>query len=270
MGFERFARAAAGRRRWRAGAGSADRRSRRVPRPAGASRSRHDFSAEPDDDDERIKRAAALGRGFLYGISRLGVTGARDTVADGAAAMVARIRSDTTLPIALGFGISRPDHVAEIGRFADAAVVGSALVKSSPTRAGRHAGDGVEHTFDGSREPFRSSRQRELARGEHDRRAAPTHRSRSTNSWCGCSTSGRACALRDRQVKQELGIEIYQPDRGRQQVLRTCAAWRSDGRAARRPPRWPGCSNASSTKHGASSANRRGHHDKREADTIGG
>jgi len=86
------------------------------------------FLLSPTTTDARIKRAAELGRGFLYGISRLGVTGARDQVSSGAADMVQRIRSHTTLPIALGFGVSRPEHVAEIGVYADAAVVGSALV----------------------------------------------------------------------------------------------------------------------------------------------
>jgi len=86
------------------------------------------FLLSPTTTDERIKKAAALGRGFLYGISRLGVTGARDEVASGADAMIRRIRACTPMPIALGFGISRPEHVAEVGGFADAAVVGSALV----------------------------------------------------------------------------------------------------------------------------------------------
>ena len=86
------------------------------------------FMLSPTTTDHRIGRAAAMGAGFLYGISRLGVTGARDQVASGAAEMVARIRAHTTLPIALGFGISRPEHVAEVGQYADAAVVGSALV----------------------------------------------------------------------------------------------------------------------------------------------
>jgi len=86
------------------------------------------FLLSPTTTQERVKRAAELGSGFLYGISRLGVTGARDQVSSGAAEMVRRIRSHTTLPIALGFGVSRPEHVAEIGVYADAAVVGSALV----------------------------------------------------------------------------------------------------------------------------------------------
>ena len=69
-----------------------------------------------------------LGRGFLYGISRLGVTGTRDKVAEGAEALARRMRAATSLPIALGFGISSPEHVREVGRSADAAVVGSGLV----------------------------------------------------------------------------------------------------------------------------------------------
>lgn len=86
------------------------------------------FLLSPTTTEARIKKAAELGRGFLYGISRLGVTGARDRVASGAEAMVKRIRQHTGMPIALGFGISRPEHVAEVGLYADAAVVGSALV----------------------------------------------------------------------------------------------------------------------------------------------
>jgi tryptophan synthase alpha chain len=86
------------------------------------------FLLSPTTTDARILKAAELGRGFLYGISRLGVTGARDQVATGARELVRRIRKLTDLPIALGFGISRPEHVAEVGAYADAAVVGSALV----------------------------------------------------------------------------------------------------------------------------------------------
>ena len=101
------------------------------------------FLLSPTTSDARIRRAAEMGRGFLYGISRLGVTGARDRVASGAESLVRRIRSHTPLPIALGFGISRPEHVAEVGAFADAAVVGSALVsriaenRDSPELVGR-------------------------------------------------------------------------------------------------------------------------------------
>jgi len=82
----------------------------------------------PTTTDARLRKAAVLGSGFLYAISRLGVTGARDHVAAGAREMVERIRRVSALPVALGFGISKPEHVREVGRWADAAVVGSALV----------------------------------------------------------------------------------------------------------------------------------------------
>jgi tryptophan synthase alpha chain len=86
------------------------------------------FLLSPTTTTDRIRLAAALGSGFLYAISRLGVTGARQSVASGAQSLVARIRAQTTLPIAVGFGISQPEHVEEVGRWADAAVVGSGLV----------------------------------------------------------------------------------------------------------------------------------------------
>jgi tryptophan synthase alpha chain len=82
----------------------------------------------PTTTDSRLRRAAALGSGFLYAISRLGVTGAREQLAAGAQEMVERIRRVSDLPVALGFGISKPDQVREVGQWADAAVVGSALV----------------------------------------------------------------------------------------------------------------------------------------------
>jgi tryptophan synthase alpha chain len=86
------------------------------------------FLLSPTTTKERIQNAARMGRGFLYGISRLGVTGARDAIASGARQFVARVRQETTLPIAVGFGISTPEQVREVGEFADAAVVGSGLV----------------------------------------------------------------------------------------------------------------------------------------------
>jgi tryptophan synthase alpha chain len=86
------------------------------------------FLISPTTTDDRIEQAAELGSGFLYVISRLGVTGARDQVSPQARELVARVRAKTTLPIAVGFGVSRPEHVEAIGRWADAAVVGSALV----------------------------------------------------------------------------------------------------------------------------------------------
>jgi tryptophan synthase alpha chain len=101
------------------------------------------FLISPTTTMARVATAAQLGRGFLYVISRLGVTGARDQVAQSAAPLVARIRAVTSLPIAVGFGLSRPEHLAEVGAYADAAVVGSALVTvigeaggAAPERAG--------------------------------------------------------------------------------------------------------------------------------------
>ena len=86
------------------------------------------FLLSPTTTVERIRRAAALGSGFLYGISRLGVTGMRDTVDASARELASRVKAQTPMPLALGFGISRPEHVRAIGQCADAAVVGSALV----------------------------------------------------------------------------------------------------------------------------------------------
>jgi tryptophan synthase alpha chain len=97
------------------------------------------FLLSPTTTVERIRRASDLGSGFLYGISRLGVTGVRDTVDDSARELAVRVKSETRLPLALGFGLSRPEHVRAIGQWADAAVVGSALVKVIAEH-GQHAG----------------------------------------------------------------------------------------------------------------------------------
>jgi len=87
------------------------------------------FLISPTTTDARLARSAELGRGFLYGISRLGVTGVRDRLAAGARELAARVRAVTPMPLAIGFGISQAAHVAEVGQWADAAVVGSALVR---------------------------------------------------------------------------------------------------------------------------------------------
>ena len=100
------------------------------------------FLISPTTTDERIERSSALGRGFLYVISRLGVTGQRDEMAPEAAGLVERIRRHSTLPLAIGFGISRPEHVAAACRSADAAVVGSAIVQLIAEK-GRDAPDAV-------------------------------------------------------------------------------------------------------------------------------
>jgi tryptophan synthase alpha chain len=87
------------------------------------------FLISPTTTDLRIRRSGDLGRGFLYVISRLGVTGVRDSLAEDVAGLVQRVRAQSTLPVAVGFGISSPEQVAEACASADAAVVGSALVR---------------------------------------------------------------------------------------------------------------------------------------------
>ncbi len=86
------------------------------------------FLGAPTSTDERLARIAACSSGFLYLISRTGVTGAKDALPDDLPALLRRARSVTQLPIAVGFGISLPGHVSVLGGLVDAAVVGSALV----------------------------------------------------------------------------------------------------------------------------------------------
>ena len=97
------------------------------------------FLAAPTSPDARLKAIAGASQGFVYAISRLGITGTQQKVAGDAAELVGRLRQFTSLPIAVGFGISNADHVKAVGEFADAAVIGSALValieKMRPTEA---------------------------------------------------------------------------------------------------------------------------------------
>jgi tryptophan synthase alpha chain len=86
------------------------------------------FLAAPTSPDERLRRIAEVSQGFVYAISRTGITGAQKTLTNDAEQLVRRLREYTKLPIAVGFGVSTPEQVAALGEFADAAVVGSALV----------------------------------------------------------------------------------------------------------------------------------------------
>lgn len=86
------------------------------------------FLCAPTSTDERLASIVACSTGFLYLVSRTGVTGAKDTLPDDLPALLRRVRSFTKLPIAVGFGISQPGHVSMLGGLADAAVVGSSLV----------------------------------------------------------------------------------------------------------------------------------------------
>jgi tryptophan synthase alpha chain len=87
------------------------------------------FLAAPTSPDERLEAIATHSKGFVYAISRVGITGKQQSMTSDAASLVARIRRWTGLPVAVGFGISNSEHVAQVGQFADAAVIGSAIVE---------------------------------------------------------------------------------------------------------------------------------------------
>jgi tryptophan synthase alpha chain len=85
----------------------------------------------PTTPDDRMREIGAHGSGFVYLISRLGVTGARDDVPDELPGTIGRLRRATTLPLCVGFGISNADQARKIGGLADGIVVGSAIVKAA-------------------------------------------------------------------------------------------------------------------------------------------
>jgi tryptophan synthase alpha subunit len=97
------------------------------------------FLAAPTSPDERLQAIATHSKGFVYAISRVGITGTQQTMTSDAASLVARIKRWTKLPVAVGFGISNAEHVAQVAQFADAAVIGSAIVqlieRSTPATA---------------------------------------------------------------------------------------------------------------------------------------
>ena len=102
------------------------------------------FLAAPTSPDARLKAIGESSKGFVYAISRVGITGTQDAVNSDAPALVARLRQFTQLPIAVGFGISNTAHVKAVGEFADAAIIGSALValieKTGPEQAAKEVG----------------------------------------------------------------------------------------------------------------------------------
>jgi tryptophan synthase alpha chain len=87
------------------------------------------FLAAPTSTERRLKLVAQYSTGFVYLVSRTGVTGERDSLSDAAGPLIRAVRAVTDLPLAVGFGISKPEHVAELGRQVEAVVVGSALVR---------------------------------------------------------------------------------------------------------------------------------------------
>ncbi len=95
------------------------------------------FLAAPTSTDQRLQSIANASTGFVYAVSRTGVTGARKQLPKDARDLVRRIRSHTKLPVAVGFGISTPEQFAAVGEFADAAVVGSAIVETIERNPGK-------------------------------------------------------------------------------------------------------------------------------------
>lgn len=108
------------------------------------------FLAAPTSPDARLKAIAEASRGFVYAISRVGITGTQQQIAGDASELVTRLRRFTQplgIPIAVGFGISNAEHVRAVGEFADAAIIGSALVslveKTEPQQAAAAVGQFV-------------------------------------------------------------------------------------------------------------------------------
>ena len=102
------------------------------------------FLAAPTSPDARLKAIADNSQGFVYAISRTGITGTESSLTSDAAQVVMRLKQFTKLPVALGFGISNAEHVKAVSEFADAAVIGSAIVqlieKTVPEQAARAVG----------------------------------------------------------------------------------------------------------------------------------
>ena len=97
------------------------------------------FLAAPTSTDARLKQIAGASSGFVYAVSRTGVTGARQQMPEDAPKLVSRLRRYTDLPVAVGFGISTSEQFKAVGKFADAAVVGSAIVQIIERNPGKEA-----------------------------------------------------------------------------------------------------------------------------------
>ena len=111
------------------------------------------FLAAPTSPDERLQAIATHSRGFVYAISRTGITGKQQSLTADAAALVERIRRWTSLPVAVGFGISNAEHVAQVAEFADAAVIGSAIVELIERSTPETAPGAVARFIRGLRQP---------------------------------------------------------------------------------------------------------------------
>ena len=116
------------------------------------------FLAAPTSPDERLRQIAEVSQGFIYAISRIGITGTQQTLASDAEQLVKRLRKFTDLPIAVGFGISNAEHVATVGEFADAAVVGSAIVSLIEQSTRDEAPTSIARFIKGLRQPMALAR----------------------------------------------------------------------------------------------------------------
>jgi tryptophan synthase alpha chain len=111
------------------------------------------FLAAPTSPDERLEAIARHSKGFVYAISRTGITGKQQNLTADAATIAARIRRWTKLPIAVGFGISNAEHFAQVAEFADAAVIGSAIVELIERSTPETAPGAVARFIKGLRQP---------------------------------------------------------------------------------------------------------------------
>ncbi len=116
------------------------------------------FLAAPTSPDDRLQRIAQASQGFVYAISRTGITGTQQTLATDARQLVNRLRRFTELPVAVGFGISNAEHFAAVGEFADAAVVGSAIVALIEQSMREDAPSSIARFIKGLRQPVALAR----------------------------------------------------------------------------------------------------------------
>ena len=119
------------------------------------------FLVAPTSTDQRLRKIAEASRGFVYAVSRTGVTGAQKQLADDARKLVERVRKYTDLPVVVGFGISSAQQFSEVGKFADAAAVGSAIVhtiEQNPARAPQAVAELIGSLRGGSGKSALSSR----------------------------------------------------------------------------------------------------------------
>jgi tryptophan synthase alpha chain len=112
------------------------------------------FLAAPTSPDQRLKAITAACKGFVYAVSRTGITGAQKQLASDAQGLVKRIRKFTKLPVAVGFGISNAQQFSEVGQFADAVAIGSAivqLIEQNPGKEAEAVGDFVRNLKAGAK-----------------------------------------------------------------------------------------------------------------------